>query len=79
MKCQEVNIDTVKTVLEKSDLHKATGYDQIPAHILKEDAEQLAVPMAYLFNEYFHQSQFSLAHKAAEVGPQHKKNDMLKK
>ncbi len=67
---QEVSIDTVKKVLEKSNPKKATGYDQILPRILKEDAEQLAVPIAYLFNESVLQ---------CKVGPQHKKDDMLKK
>ncbi len=76
---QEVSIDTVKKVLEKSNPKKATRYDQIPFRFLKEGAEQLAVPIAYLFNESVHQCKFPSAHKAAEVGPQHKKDDMLKK
>ncbi len=75
----EVSIDGVNKILNKVNPKKATGYDQIPPRCLRDGAEHLAGPMAYLFNEAIHQPCFPTAHKAAEVGPQHKKADVLRK
>ncbi len=47
--------------------------------ILPMGDQQLAQPMAYLFNEAICMSCFPTAHKSAEVGPQHKKADLLRK
>ncbi len=65
--------------LQYSNPKKATGYDQIPPHILKEGAKQLAVPITSLYNESIRQSKFPTDHKAAEVGPHHKKYYFLSK
>ncbi len=39
----------------------------------KEGAKQLAVLITYLYNESIRQSKFPTDHKAAKVGPHHKK------
>ncbi len=75
----EVSIDGVNKILNKVNPKKATRYDQIPPRFLRDGTEHLAVPIAYLFNEAIHQSCFPTAHKAAEVGPQHKNTDVLRK
>ncbi len=75
----EVSIYGVNKILNILNPKKATGYHQIPPHCLRDGTEHLAGPMAYLFNEAIHQSCFPTAHKAAEVGPQHKKADVLRK
>ncbi len=75
---KEVSIDGVQKILNKENPKQATGYDQIPPHCLRDGAEHLAGPMAYVFNEVIHQSCFPTAHNAGEVGPQHKKADVLR-
>ncbi len=75
----KVSIDGVNKILNKVNHKKAIGYDQIPPRCLRDGAEHLAGHMAYLFNEAIHQSCFLNAHKAAEVGPQHKKANVLRK
>ncbi len=44
-----------------------------------DGAEHLVGPMAYLVNEAIHQSCFPTGHKTAELGPQHKKADVLRR
>ena len=73
----EVSVDTVCKTLKKCDPKKATGYDQVPPRILREGAEVIARPITYLYNESIRQSHFPSQHKSAEVGPLHKKEDVL--
>ncbi len=54
-------------VLEQSNPQKATGHGQIPPCFTKEGAEQLAVLIAYMFNESDCQWKFPSAHKATEA------------
>ncbi len=75
----EVSIDGVNKILNKVNLKIATGYDEIISCCLRDGAEHLAGPIAYLFNEAIYQSCIPTEHKAAEVGPQHKKADVLRK
>lgn len=44
---------------------------------VSRDAEQQAMPIAYMFNQSVRQYKLPTANKATEVGPQHNKDDML--
>ena len=41
-------------ILKSLDPSKATGYDQIPARVLRDGASILAVPLAEMINIVFH-------------------------
>ncbi len=75
----KVSIDSVNKILNKVNPKKTTVNDQMPPSCLRDGTEHLAGPMAYLFNEAIHQSCFPTVHKSAEVGPQYKKADVLRK
>ena len=48
--CIKTTADEVKEILQNLDITKATGADNVPAHILKACSEELSTPLALLFN-----------------------------
>ena len=51
---------------------KASGYDGIPASMIKDGAEELAVPLTYLINSCLEQSVFPDTEKYAKIIPVYK-------
>ena len=72
---QEVNPTQVKSVLESLDVNKATGYDAIPAKILKVRAEEISLPLSTLYNSCIKKGQWPCDFKKGNWTPVYKKDD----
>ena len=73
------NIDTVQKIMKDLNPKKSTGYDDIPAKILKTANDILAPYYTKLFNKCVDSASFPYEAKLAEVSPIYKKNDALDK
>ena len=69
----------VKDELKKLKLGKAMGWDRIPPRALKSGANELAIPLANLFNICIKQGHWPTDWKKGEWTPVHKKDDELQK
>ena len=65
----------VAKLLKNLDIHKATGPDNISAHLLKELNLELAPVLALIFQASLHQCRLPLDWKIANVVPIYKKGD----
>ena len=63
--------------LKSLKANKATGHDQIPAALLKQNADVLSVSLTPILNECLSMSVYPDDYKYAEVRPVHKKNDVM--
>ena len=68
--------DTVRTILRDVTANKACGPDGISARVVHECAEELAVPLAVMFNSSLSQGTFPKLWKRANVVPIHKKGSV---
>lgn len=65
----------VKQLLLKLDVEKAVGPDNISPRLLRQCADELAHPLATLFNYSFRTSRWPSEWKLSSVVPVHKKSD----
>ena len=65
----------VKAVLLKLDVTKAVGSDNISPRLLRQCADELARPLATIFNQCLRTSRWPSTWKVASVVPVHKKNE----
>ncbi len=76
---KQVDIDYVYKLLCKLNIHKATGFDNVPPKIVKICAEELSVTLTEFINYAFKKNRFTDDMKRVEISPIFKKNDdMLK-
>lgn len=68
-----IRADEVKYHLLKTEVNKAFGPDNVSPHILKKCADQLATPLATLFQNCLQQQKWPAIWKQARVVPVHKK------
>ena len=69
----------VRDGLKKLKSDKAMGWDRIPPRALKSGANELAIPLANLFNICINQGLWPTDWKKGEWTPVHKKDDKLQK
>ena len=76
----EFNIDCagVEKLLHNIKPHKASGPDELPAHLLKLGASELAPALTLLFQATLHQGRIPHEWKSAYVSPIFKKGDKSK-
>ncbi len=68
-----------KESLHEFDPHKATGYDKIPSKSLRIAAPAITNPVTSIINNSIRTSNFPSDCKRAEIGPAHKKDELLNK
>ena len=69
----ETNIFEVKHFIEKINIKKATGYDDLPAKFLRISASLIAEPLSKIFNLSISNGEYPNFLKIAKVLPIHKK------
>ena len=74
-KCVDPHVIAKK--LGSLNIRKATGYDNIPAKLLRLASDELAAPLASLINKCLLSNMFPDTMKCAELGPVYKKGDNL--
>lgn len=70
-----ISTQDVKDVLLNLNINKACGPDLLSPRLLKEGADILAEPLAFVFNQSLRQCYFPGLWKEANVSPIHKKDD----
>ncbi len=76
---KSVDTDYVYKILCNLNVHKATGYDNVPPKMVKICAEELSVTMTNMINYAFKNNRFPEDMKKAEIAPIFKKtDDMIK-
>ena len=76
---QKVNEVDVKRKLKNINIRKATGFDNIPGKILRVASSELSSPMTRLFHISISSSSFPDIMKCAELCPQFKNDDNMKR
>lgn len=76
---QEVSEEHILNLILKMNVRKSTGYDCIPAKLLRYGAETLCYPIQILVNRCINECIFPANAKKAEVIPIYKKKDNLDK
>ena len=76
-KLEPVSVDDVYKELNGLDTRKSTGLDNIPSRFLKEGAEHLAQPIAFIINRSIATYTVPDELKVAKVTPLYKKNSRL--
>ena len=71
----EVRPNDVLIVIKGLNSKKAAGYDNIPPRMIKDGAEELAVPVCHLINLSLRSSLFPTSEKLAKISPVPKSND----
>ena len=69
---QNIEKSYVIDLLKSIDATKSAGLDIIPLGLMKEEAEQIALPLAALINRSLQSGVFSTAEKEAKISPIHK-------
>ena len=70
-----VTYDAVFNLLRTQNVHKACGPDGLSARILRECAEEIAVPLTKICLLSFQQGKFPTVWKRAHITPVYKKGD----
>ena len=70
-----VTYETVHNLLRTQNVHKACGPDGLSARILKECAQEIAVPLTKICLLSFRQGKFPSVWKRAHITPVHKKGN----
>ena len=70
----KTSAEEVRVLLRDLDEKKAVGPDSISPHLLRQCAEELAPPLATIFNNSFRSSMWPTMWKVSSVVPIHKKN-----
>ncbi len=76
---KEVSPDHVQPTLSKLNPAKAKGYDKIPPKVLKIAAPVIANHIASIINNSIRTAKFPSDCKHDEIGPKHKKDELLLK
>ena len=71
--------EEVLKILKKLNVKKATGYDQIPAKLIKYASVEIAPVISWLINKSIDSCTFPKIMKMANVSPIYKKSDKLNK
>ena len=66
---------TVLRILKKLKRNVSSGYDETPASLIVDGAEELTRPLSFLLNNMFANSVFSEAEKIAKVSPIYKSDE----
>ena len=74
-----VSHDCISKMLRMINIRKATGYDNIPAKLLRLAQNELTYPITNLVNNSISMSTFPDQLKCAELSPLYKKEDNLNK
>ena len=69
---EKVTASNMVKLLRQLKASKASGYDGIPTSMIKDGAEELAVPLTYLINSCLEQSVFPDTEKYAKIIPVYK-------
>ncbi|CAB4037008.1 Hypothetical predicted protein [Paramuricea clavata] len=69
---EKVSASNMVKLLRQLKASKASGYDGIPTSMIKDGAEELAVPLTYLINSCLEQSVFPDTEKYAKIIPVYK-------
>ena len=69
---KEVYLQDLLKVLKELKTSKSAGYDNIPASLIKEGAEEIAAPPLHLINSNLRESVFPTSEKCAKVTPVYK-------
>ncbi len=67
------------SIISHLDPHKATWYDKIPSKLLRIAAPAIRNPVTSIINNSVRTSKFSSDSKRTEIGPVHKKDELLNK
>ena len=67
----------VLAIIKKMRRKVSEGYDAIPASLIIDVAEELAVPRSHLINRCLAHSVFSIAEKCAKITPVHKSDEKM--
>ncbi len=70
---KQVEIEYVYKLLCKLNIHKATGYDNVPPKMVKICADELSVTLTELVNYAFKKNRFPDDMKRAKISPIFKK------
>ena len=65
----------VLAIIKKMKRKVSEGYDEIPASLIIDGAEELAVPLSHLINQCLAHSVFPTAKKCAKITPIHKSDE----
>ena len=65
-------------ILKELKTSKSAGYDNIPASLIKEGAEELAAPLLHLINSSLRESVFPTSEKCAKITPVYKSGERTK-
>ena len=74
-----VTVDQVDKMLRQLDIKKSTGYDGLPAKMIRMVSSAIAPEIARLINAMIDQCSFPDMMKCAEISPVFKKDDALSK
>ncbi|CAB4019684.1 Hypothetical predicted protein [Paramuricea clavata] len=74
-KFSKVNCSKVAKILQSMRISKAAGPDNLPASLLKDASEELALPLCILVNMSFEYGTFPNAEKCGKVIPIYKSED----
>ena len=74
-KFREVSVQQTLKILKNIKSSKAAGIDTLPAKVIKDIAEEIAAPLAFLINRSLEQGVFPTAEKTAKVTPLYKSGD----
>ena len=72
---KDVSEITVVRILKKLKKNVSSGYDEIPASLIVDGAEEIARPLSFLLNNMFANSIFPEAKKIAKVIPIYKSDE----
>ena len=75
----QCTVTEVEKYLKALNVHKSPGPDLISTHVLKECAQELAIPLCVLFNKSFTSGLLPVDWKIANITPIHKKGSKHKK
>ena len=78
-KFDHISVAETELILQSLDPNKATGHDQIPAHVLRDGASVSAVPVARLINTVIDNACVPTERKLAEICPIFKRDDEFDK
>ena len=70
-----IHVNGVAKLLRGLRAHKATGPDEVPAHLLKEAADQLAPSLTTVFRASYNQSTTPVEWRSANIVPIFKKGN----
>ena len=76
---ERINVLDTKKAIDKLDVHKASGYDDIPARFVKILKNDLAQPITTVINKCIEQNIFPDKLKMSNISPVYKKKDRLNK